>query len=53
MDYPDATVVPIVGARTPDQLRENVGAADVDLTSDQWERIMNARYDEEGKRWGH
>ncbi|WP_416839196.1 aldo/keto reductase [Haloferax sp. DFSO52] len=53
MDYPEATVVPIVGARTIDQLRENVGAADVDLSSDQWERIMNARYDESGKRWGH
>ncbi|KAB1188928.1 MULTISPECIES: aldo/keto reductase [Haloferax] len=53
MDYPEATVVPIVGARTTEQLRENVGAADVDLSTDQWERIMNARYDEEGRRWGH
>ncbi|WP_411962915.1 aldo/keto reductase [Haloferax sp. YSMS24] len=53
MDYPEATVVPIVGARTEEQLRENVGAADVELATDQWERIMNARYDEEGRRWGH
>ncbi|ELZ91564.1 putative oxidoreductase [Haloferax mucosum ATCC BAA-1512] len=53
MDYPDATVVPIVGARTTDQLDENIGAADVDLSTAQWERIMNARYDEEGRRWGH
>jgi aryl-alcohol dehydrogenase-like predicted oxidoreductase len=53
MDYPEATVIPIVGARTVDQLDENVGAADVDLTDDQWERITNARYDEEGRRWGH
>ncbi|MCO8265573.1 aldo/keto reductase [Haloferax prahovense] len=53
MDYPEATVVPIVGARTTEQLDENVGAADVDISSDQWERIMNARYDEDGRRWGH
>ncbi|RDZ65239.1 aryl-alcohol dehydrogenase [Haloferax sp. Atlit-12N] len=53
MDYPEATVVPIVGARTTDQLDENVGAADVDISTDQWERIMNARYDEDGRRWGH
>ncbi|ELZ93578.1 aldo/keto reductase [Haloferax sulfurifontis] len=53
MDYPEATVVPIVGARTTDQLDENVGAADVDISTDQWERITNARYDEDGKRWGH
>ncbi|SFG02278.1 Predicted oxidoreductase [Halopelagius inordinatus] len=52
MDYPDATVVPIVGARTTDQLDENVGAAEVDLSDDQWERIMNARYAEDGKVWG-
>jgi aryl-alcohol dehydrogenase-like predicted oxidoreductase len=51
MDYPDATVVPIVGARTEDQLDENVGAADVRLSDDQWERIMDARYDEDGKLW--
>ncbi|MFC6826073.1 aldo/keto reductase [Halopelagius fulvigenes] len=53
MDYPDATVVPIVGARTVDQLDENVGAAEVDLSDDQWERITNARYDEDGELWGH
>ncbi|ELZ76637.1 putative oxidoreductase [Haloferax gibbonsii ATCC 33959] len=53
MDYPEATVVPIVGARTTEQLDENVGAADVDISTDQWERIMNARYDEDGRRWGH
>ncbi|SDQ55353.1 Predicted oxidoreductase [Halopelagius longus] len=49
MDYPEATVVPIVGARTVEQLDENVGAADVDLSDDQWERIMDARYGEDGK----
>ncbi|MDS0293250.1 aldo/keto reductase [Halogeometricum luteum] len=51
MDYPDATVVPIVGARTEEQLDENVGAADVDLSEEQWERIMDARYDEDGRLW--
>jgi aryl-alcohol dehydrogenase-like predicted oxidoreductase len=53
MDYPDATVVPIVGARTVEQLDENVGAADVTLSDDQWDRIFEARYDDEGRRFGH
>jgi aryl-alcohol dehydrogenase-like predicted oxidoreductase len=53
MDQGDFTCIPIVGARTTDQLEENVGAADVDLSTDQFERIADARYDEEGKRWGH
>ena len=53
MDYPDATVVPIVGARTVDQLDENLGAADVHLSRDQWDRIFEARYDEDGRRFGH
>ncbi|MFB6251110.1 MAG: aldo/keto reductase [Halobellus sp.] len=53
MDYPDATVVPIVGARTVDQLDENVGAADADLSPSQWQRILDARYAEDGRRWGH
>jgi aryl-alcohol dehydrogenase-like predicted oxidoreductase len=53
MDYPDATVIPIVGARTADQLEENVGAAELDLSTDQWERITNARYTDEGRVWGH
>jgi aryl-alcohol dehydrogenase-like predicted oxidoreductase len=53
MDYPDATVVPIVGARTVEQLDENVGATDVTLSDAQWDRIFEARYDEEGRRFGH
>jgi aryl-alcohol dehydrogenase-like predicted oxidoreductase len=53
MDYPEATVIPIVGARTVEQLDENVGAADVDLSEEQWERITNARYAEDGRVWGH
>ena len=35
----DIQTVPIVGARTPEQLRENVGAVDMTLTDDQRERI--------------
>ncbi|MDQ2051461.1 aldo/keto reductase [Natronolimnohabitans sp. A-GB9] len=37
------TCVPIVGARTPDQLEENVGAVDLDLSATQFERIDAAR----------
>ncbi|WP_254529982.1 aldo/keto reductase [Natrinema gelatinilyticum] len=37
------TCVPIVGARTPEQLAENVGAVEVDLDDDQFERIDEAR----------
>jgi aryl-alcohol dehydrogenase-like predicted oxidoreductase len=33
------TCTPIVGARTPDQLEENLGAVDVKLTDEQHERI--------------
>jgi aryl-alcohol dehydrogenase-like predicted oxidoreductase len=53
MDQEAFTCIPIVGARTTDQLEENVGAADVDLSTDQFERISEARYAEDGKRWGH
>jgi len=34
--------VPIVGARTPDQLDENLGASEVSLSDDQFERIRKA-----------
>jgi aryl-alcohol dehydrogenase-like predicted oxidoreductase len=49
------TCVPIVGARTPEQLEENVGACDLSLSSAQFERIENARYadPERKRRWGH
>jgi aryl-alcohol dehydrogenase-like predicted oxidoreductase len=47
------TCVPIVGARTTDQLAENVGAVDVELSRAQHDRISEARYAEDGKRWGH
>jgi len=42
MDRPDYTCVPIVGARSVDQLDENVGAVEVDLSDDQRERITAA-----------
>ncbi|MFU8869851.1 aldo/keto reductase [Natronococcus sp.] len=47
MDQDRFTCVPIVGARSPDQLEENVGAVDVDLSGDQLERIDAARSSEE------
>ena len=53
MDQEKFTCVPIVGARTADQLDENAGAADLDLSDDRHDRISEARYDEEGRRWGH
>ncbi|GAB3666271.1 aldo/keto reductase [Halopiger thermotolerans] len=37
------TCVPIVGARTSEQLEENVGAVDLDLSDEQFERIDAAR----------
>lgn len=53
MDQEAFTCVPIVGARTVDQLEENLGAAEVSITADQHDRITDARYDEDGRRWGH
>jgi len=37
--HEDLTVVPIIGARTTDQLEENLGAIEVELTDEQFERI--------------
>ncbi|MGA9399947.1 aldo/keto reductase, partial [Haladaptatus sp.] len=37
---------PIVGARTTDQLEENVGAADIELSGEQYDRIENVDRDE-------
>jgi aryl-alcohol dehydrogenase-like predicted oxidoreductase len=42
------TTVPIVGARTVEQLDENVGAVDVALSDEQYDRIDEARYDGSG-----
>jgi len=43
MDQDRFTSVPIIGARTPDQLRENLGAVDISLSRDQFQRIVEAR----------
>ncbi|MDJ1430791.1 aldo/keto reductase [Halostagnicola sp. A-GB9-2] len=43
MDQSKFDCVPIVGARTPDQLEENVGAVEVELTDEQFDRIDGAR----------
>ena len=51
--WDEFTCVPIVGARTVDQLDENVAATDLDLSDEQWDRIMDARYDPDGNLWGH
>jgi len=42
MDHDRFTCVPIIGARTTDQLNENYDAIDVSLSDDQWERIDEA-----------
>lgn len=36
------TCTPIIGARTPDQLRENIGATEIMLSPDQHDRISEA-----------
>ncbi|MWG36258.1 aldo/keto reductase [Halomarina oriensis] len=51
MDQREFSCVPIVGARTVDQLDENLGALDVTLSDEQFERIDDARYDEGGERY--
>ncbi|PSP83709.1 aryl-alcohol dehydrogenase [Halobacteriales archaeon QS_6_64_34] len=53
IEQPDITCVPIVGARTVDQLDENVAATDISLSDDQFNRIVSARYADDGERWGH
>jgi aryl-alcohol dehydrogenase-like predicted oxidoreductase len=53
IDQQEFTCVPIIGARTTDQLGDNVGAVDVSLSRDQHDRITEARYDEEGGVIGH
>jgi len=42
MHHPDVTV-PIAGARTTEQLEENLGAATVSLSDDQFERLDEAK----------
>ena len=53
MDQQAFTCIPIIGARTVGQLDENVAAADVSISPEQHDRITDARFDEEGRRWGH
>jgi aryl-alcohol dehydrogenase-like predicted oxidoreductase len=52
-EWDEFTCVPIVGARTADQLAENVAATDLALSDAQWDRIMDARYAPDGTLWGH
>ncbi|MFB6136073.1 MAG: aldo/keto reductase [Halobacteriaceae archaeon] len=42
MDQREFTCIPIVGARTVEQMEENVGAVDVDLSDEQFGRIAEA-----------
>jgi aryl-alcohol dehydrogenase-like predicted oxidoreductase len=39
----DAVTAPIIGARTVEQLEENLAATDVSLSDDQFERLTNAK----------
>ncbi len=47
MEQDRFTCVPIVGARSPDQLAENVDAVDLDLSAEQFARIDEARTGDE------
>lgn len=47
------TTVPLVGVRNTDQLTENLRAIEIELSKEQHDRISKARYDEDGKLWGH
>ncbi|MFC5367707.1 aldo/keto reductase [Salinirubrum litoreum] len=53
MDQSEFTCVPIIGARTVEQLDENLAACDVSLSDEQHDRITDARYAESGRRYGH
>ncbi len=43
IERPDYACVPIIGARTVDQMEDNLGASDISLSDDQRERITAAR----------
>lgn len=51
MDTPDVTSIPIVGARSVDQLEENAGAMDIVLDDDQYDRIRHAGRGEQTGSW--
>ncbi|WP_458210399.1 aldo/keto reductase [Haladaptatus sp. NG-SE-30] len=53
MDWDEFTCIPIVGARTTEQLAENVKVTDIKLSDKQWNQIMDARYSPDGSLWGH
>ncbi len=53
IEQPGFTCVPVIGAQTVTQLEENLGAIDISLSDDQFNRIVDARYAEDGQRWGH
>lgn len=42
VDQPRFTCVPIVGARTADQLADNVGAVNISLSTAQFDRVREA-----------
>ena len=42
IDQEAFTCIPIIGARTPDQMEDNLGAVDVSLSTDEIERIDDA-----------
>lgn len=51
IDIDGVTSVPIVGARSREQLRENVGALDVSLSTEQYDRIADAGQESEAASW--
>jgi aryl-alcohol dehydrogenase-like predicted oxidoreductase len=44
LTHRDGVTAPIVGARTVDQLRENLAAAEIDLSEEQVERLTEAKH---------
>lgn len=48
MDVDGLTSVPIVGARSPEQVHENLGSVDVSLSTDEYDRIADAGSPETG-----
>lgn len=51
MDREAFTCIPIVGARSVEQLDENLGATTVSLDEQQRKRIYEARFEEDGTRY--
>ena len=43
LQHHDRVSVPLLGARTVEQLEENLGAAAVDLSQEQFERLADAK----------